>query len=288
MVEGYSVQDSLVLMANGISKDIKELKAFLNESIVNRDKELTVGTSLSKKLEKYRSMKGGDIVDKALQKIAIYLKEKNPSRTLRENLKDKLKDLDAELKKELKNVKKPPTQKDVSMVGCLMQEYDPDSSLYARITILKYNGNFLVNRAKSLYSKYRGVYYKPDSCSQESNVYIIYFDTAKTELRVTDKSGKPDGKTVLKAMMMSLNRRGVEFTLKINGHADERGTDEFNDPLSLGRAKTVEKYFRDNGWKNVEMKIEAFGETQLIEGASHQENRRVEIIVENKRLESPR
>lgn len=66
------------------------------------------------------------------------------------------------------------------------------------------------------------------------------------------------------------------------GHADERGTREYNRVLSERRAKTVQKYLIDHGIAPERMIIYAFGKDHPLnkgnDEASWSINRRVDIL----------
>lgn len=72
-------------------------------------------------------------------------------------------------------------------------------------------------------------------------------------------------------------------TLVIEGHADKRGKDEFNDWLSLQRARAVRAYLHGLGVRTEQMRIEARGSNDPVDKsgseAARAKNRRVELIV---------
>ena len=67
----------------------------------------------------------------------------------------------------------------------------------------------------------------------------------------------------------------------ISGHADERGTREYNLALGQRRAESVKDYFVLNGINASRISVKSFGEEKLlsdgIDEASHSKNRRAEI-----------
>ena len=70
---------------------------------------------------------------------------------------------------------------------------------------------------------------------------------------------------------------------KIGGHTDSRGTDAYNQDLSLQRAKQVRQYLTAQHGINAErLLVEGYGESKLIAEESSSEgmqrNRRVEVI----------
>jgi outer membrane protein OmpA-like peptidoglycan-associated protein len=74
-----------------------------------------------------------------------------------------------------------------------------------------------------------------------------------------------------------------DATLVIEGHADKRGKDEFNEWLSLQRARAVRDYLHGLGVRTKQMRVEARGSNQPIDTsgseAARAKNRRVELIV---------
>lgn len=77
----------------------------------------------------------------------------------------------------------------------------------------------------------------------------------------------------------------TEFSFKLIGHTDNRGTDAYNMDLSLRRAKTVKSFLvSEYGIKESLISLEGHGERELLIAnamteAEHQVNRRVEIVV---------
>ena len=72
-----------------------------------------------------------------------------------------------------------------------------------------------------------------------------------------------------------------DATFKLNGHADERGTREYNLALSERRAKTVQDYLTVQGVDASMLEVIGYGEEKPANGASTEEawaeNRRVEL-----------
>ncbi len=70
--------------------------------------------------------------------------------------------------------------------------------------------------------------------------------------------------------------------IELAGHADERGTEEYNLQLSQRRAASVKKYLVDLGVPANQLKTVGYGETRPADNASSEEawaaNRRVEFV----------
>ena len=101
----------------------------------------------------------------------------------------------------------------------------------------------------------------------------VYFEFDKSSL--TSKSIQ-----TLKSAVDALNENStIEVTL--SGHADERGTREYNLALGQRRAESVSDYLVLNGIKKSRITVKSFGEEKPLaygqDEASYAKNRRVEI-----------
>ncbi len=76
-------------------------------------------------------------------------------------------------------------------------------------------------------------------------------------------------------------KAGQQGALTLSGHADERGTEEYNLQLSNRRAAAVKRYLTDLGVPAKQLKTVGYGETRPVSNASSEdawsENRRVEF-----------
>ena len=99
-----------------------------------------------------------------------------------------------------------------------------------------------------------------------------------------------DADNIQKEYVRQLNNMAKYFKanpnllIKIYGHTDSQGSDEYNMDLSKKRAKAIRNYFIRRGVKSSQIKWEGMGKTQLIypddkEDWMAKENRRVEIII---------
>ena len=101
----------------------------------------------------------------------------------------------------------------------------------------------------------------------------VYFEFDKSSL--TSKSIQ-----TLKSAVDALNENStIEVTL--SGHADERGTREYNLALGQRRAESVSDYLVLNGIKKSRITVKSFGEEKPLaygqDESSYAKNRRVEI-----------
>ena len=74
--------------------------------------------------------------------------------------------------------------------------------------------------------------------------------------------------------------------IRIEGHCDERGTEEYNMALGQRRADSVERYLTDYGISSSRITTVSYGEMRLVDSehneAAWSKNRRGEIIITNK------
>lgn len=78
---------------------------------------------------------------------------------------------------------------------------------------------------------------------------------------------------------------GEERRISVEGHTDSLGTDEYNQRLSLARARAVTSELVAQGVKRSRISTRGFGESHPIASnqteSGRQRNRRVEIVIEN-------
>jgi outer membrane protein OmpA-like peptidoglycan-associated protein len=97
-----------------------------------------------------------------------------------------------------------------------------------------------------------------------------YFDTNSSNL-------KPGAYAELQRISDVLNKY-PQTTIEIGGHTDVRGSEEYNQTLSLKRAEAVKTALLQNGIQDQRMVAIGYGETRTI-SSDHATNRRVEIII---------
>lgn len=101
----------------------------------------------------------------------------------------------------------------------------------------------------------------------------IYFDHDKTEI-------KPEFHSYLKEMIRVVNGHS-DLRIQITGHTDADGSDAYNEDLSKRRAKSIEKFFKENGLEIKKLKIDFKGELEPIDNNQTEEgkkrNRRVDF-----------
>jgi len=110
---------------------------------------------------------------------------------------------------------------------------------------------------------------------QELTANKIFFDFDKYDL-------KPASKDVLKAKAAVLKKYG-SWKMLIEGHCDERGTEEYNLALGERRARSAYEFLVVLGVPSSRLKIVSFGEERPAEAGSNEtawaKNRRCEFKI---------
>ena len=131
-----------------------------------------------------------------------------------------------------------------------------------------YSGDVKTVKASS--AKSSNVNY--DSMAVFANA-TVYFEFDKSNL--TSKSIQ-----TLKSAVNALNENS-SIMITLSGHADERGTREYNLALGQRRAEAVSDYFVLNGISPERITVKSYGEERPVEFGqnekSYSKNRRVEI-----------
>ncbi len=103
---------------------------------------------------------------------------------------------------------------------------------------------------------------------------VIYFDFDSTEI-------KPEFREIIEAHGRYLAEH-PEVSVTLEGHADERGTREYNMALGERRAKAVRRFLAAQGASFSQMKVVSYGEERPVAFGHDEEswrlNRRVEIV----------
>lgn len=101
----------------------------------------------------------------------------------------------------------------------------------------------------------------------------ISFDTGRADL-------KPDMRRVLDQFAQGLDHT---MHVRVVGHTDATGSDAINDPLSLERARSVQRYLEDRGVSGSRIEAVGRGEHEPVADnateAGRARNRRVEIFL---------
>lgn len=103
----------------------------------------------------------------------------------------------------------------------------------------------------------------------------IYFDYDAADIR-------GDAKAALDAKLPIL-RANAGVTIRVSGHADERGSDQYNDALGQSRAAATKRYLTDNGIDAARIAIVSYGEqrpsTSGADESAWARNRRAEFEI---------
>ena len=134
-------------------------------------------------------------------------------------------------------------------------------------------------------------YQDEDGCPDKGKVIVhkgrieilekIYFETDKAVI-------KPVSYPILDAVAKTLKGNPQILLIEIQGHADERGSDDHNMKLTSDRAHSVKAYIVNKGLDAVRLSAKGYGETRPVDKAHNEEawskNRRVEFVIK-KRVE---
>lgn len=103
----------------------------------------------------------------------------------------------------------------------------------------------------------------------------IHFDYDMSEIR-------PDAEQLLRSKLEVL-RASPNVRIRIEGHCDDRGSNEYNDALGNRRAQSVVDFFTNFGLDSSRFTIVSFGEDRPLVRASNEDawaqNRRAEFII---------
>lgn len=104
---------------------------------------------------------------------------------------------------------------------------------------------------------------------------VVHFDFDASDLRAEDKS-------ILDAKIPIL-QANTGVMLRIGGHTDERGSDEYNLALGQRRAAAVKRYLVDHGIADARLETISYGEERPVaqgnDEAAWAQNRRAEFEI---------
>jgi outer membrane protein OmpA-like peptidoglycan-associated protein len=104
----------------------------------------------------------------------------------------------------------------------------------------------------------------------------IHFETARATI-------KPESFPILDAVTASLKGNPEIKLIEIQGHADERGDDDYNLRLTEDRSQAVKQYLIDHGVEAERLTARGYGELKPVCRQHHEEcwskNRRVEFVI---------
>ena len=118
-----------------------------------------------------------------------------------------------------------------------------------------------------------GEYGAEEEMDPELKNLVVYFDFDKATIR-------PDAIATLQAHANYLSNT-PSARVRVEGHADERGTREYNMALGERRAKAVSRFLQVNGVSGTQVESISFGEEKPAvlghSDSSWSQNRRVEL-----------
>ena len=107
------------------------------------------------------------------------------------------------------------------------------------------------------------------------NFSRVYFDLDSATLSGSAKSA-------LDANVEIMSKR-PDIKLEVQGHADERGTTDYNLALGQRRAQSVYRYMKSNGIAQSRIKVVSYGEERPLRNGSSEsswsQNRRCEFVI---------
>ncbi|HKY34223.1 MAG TPA: peptidoglycan-associated lipoprotein Pal [Candidatus Polarisedimenticolia bacterium] len=116
-----------------------------------------------------------------------------------------------------------------------------------------------------------------DDLNRQGVLKAIYFDFDRYEVR-------PDQRPTMQANAQKLTGDLARFRLVIEGHADERGTNEYNMNLGDQRANAAREYLLSLGVPASRIRIVSYGEERPADPGHGEEswarNRRAEFLLE--------
>lgn len=136
-------------------------------------------------------------------------------------------------------------------------------------------------RASSPVSRYPSAAEKARIDELLAKIEDAYFDYNKHTLR-------PDAVTALKADATELRdivTQYPDYKMTIEGHCDERGSEEYNMALGDARAKAAEEFLVGVGIPNSQLAVVSYGKDKPVcedhDEACWQRNRRIHIVASN-------
>ena len=107
---------------------------------------------------------------------------------------------------------------------------------------------------------------------------IVYFTTDSSELT-------PEATAILQKQAMWLQQYS-QYTITIEGHADERGTREYNIALGARRATTVRNFLAQNGVNGARIRTISYGKERPVAVCNDiscwSQNRRAQTVLNSR------
>lgn len=108
-----------------------------------------------------------------------------------------------------------------------------------------------------------------------ANFQRVYFDVNSSDLNEESRAALDENLDIMQAE--------TQLNIEIQGHADERGTTEYNVTLGQKRAEKISQHFTLQGIAESRIRIVSYGEEKpVLQGASESiwsQNRRCEFVI---------
>ena len=108
-----------------------------------------------------------------------------------------------------------------------------------------------------------------------ANFQKVYFDLNSSDLNDESRAALDEN--------ISIMLKESNLSIEIQGHADERGTTEYNVSLGQKRGTKISEYFTMQGVSSSRIKVISFGEERpAVQGSSEaawSKNRRCEFVI---------
>jgi peptidoglycan-associated lipoprotein len=108
-----------------------------------------------------------------------------------------------------------------------------------------------------------------------ANFQRVYFDVNSSDLNNESRAALDEN--------LEIMQKETQLSIEIQGHADERGTTEYNVSLGQKRAEKISQHFTMQGIASSRIRIVSYGEEKpVLQGSSEtvwSQNRRCEFII---------
>ncbi len=115
---------------------------------------------------------------------------------------------------------------------------------------------------------------KPKTAAQVKGLNRIHFDLDRSDIKSESKKTLEDNASWLKS--------NKDTKISVQGHCDERGTEEYNLALGHRRANSAKSYLVSMGVEGSRMKTGSYGEEKPLETCHNEscwwKNRRAEFV----------
>ncbi|MBL4794133.1 MAG: peptidoglycan-associated lipoprotein Pal [Pseudomonadales bacterium] len=170
----------------------------------------------------------------------------------------------------------------VALAGCSSAQKDPDmgsTGMESNPDSTDTSGTYAAGERETINSTDRDTDTGSDSMMSTDNdsgmlsQTVFYFDFDQALI-------KPEAYSALKAHARNITNN-PNASVRLEGHADERGTREYNIALGERRGKAVAKFLKVNGVSSSQIEVISFGEEKPLSDGHNEsswgQNRRVEL-----------